>query len=31
MPGTSELFYEEFNVEKVSEAKTSHEFHLQLL
>lgn len=30
VPYTSELFYEEFNVEKVSEAKTFHKFHLQL-
>lgn len=30
MPYTSELFYEEFDVEKVSEAKIFHKFHLQL-
>lgn len=30
VPYTSEIFYEEFNVEKVFEAKTFYKFHLQL-
>lgn len=30
MPYISEIFYEEFTVEKVFEAKTFYKFHLQL-